>query len=222
MTGLSRVRFAMANSSHFAAVHTGSPSEHSSTLPRLSTSGNLIAGATTRLGVGFLLNPFSVLKARYESNMYAYPSLSNALASLVRAGPSELFRGVTASALRDAPYAGVFVVCYENIKQEISYLVPPSSGMNSAVVHGFSAATAGAVATLVTHPFDVVKTKVQVRQEERYQGLLRTVGTIWARRGVSGFFDGASLRLSRKVASSAIGWVVYEGLLILANPTSRT
>jgi len=41
-------------------------------------------------------------------------------------------------------------------------------------------------------------------------------------RGISGFFDGASLRLSRKVASSAIGWAVYEGLLILANPNGRT
>ena len=66
MTGLSRVRFAMANSPYFAAIRTASPSEHSSTLPRLSTTGNLIAGATTRVGVGFLLNPFSVLKARYE------------------------------------------------------------------------------------------------------------------------------------------------------------
>lgn len=55
-----------------------------------------------------------------QSNMYAYPSFSTALASLVRAGPSELFRGFTVSALRDAPYAGIFVVFYENIKQEIS------------------------------------------------------------------------------------------------------
>jgi solute carrier family 25, member 38 len=66
MTGLSRVRFAMANYPYFAVARTVSPSEHSSTLPRLSSAGNLIAGATTRVGVGILLNPFSVLKARYE------------------------------------------------------------------------------------------------------------------------------------------------------------
>ena len=52
--------------------------------------------------------------------MYAYSSLSSAIVSLFRAGPHELFRGFTASALRDAPYAGIFVGCYENIKQEIS------------------------------------------------------------------------------------------------------
>jgi hypothetical protein len=66
MTGLSRIRSVMANSPYFSAIRTTSPSEHSSTLPRLSTAGNLIAGATTRVGIGFLLNPFSVLKARYE------------------------------------------------------------------------------------------------------------------------------------------------------------
>jgi solute carrier family 25 protein 38 len=68
-----RVRFAMANSPYFAAVRAAAPSENSSTLPRLSTTGNLVAGATTRVGVGFLLNPFSVLKARYEVRFSKWP-----------------------------------------------------------------------------------------------------------------------------------------------------
>ena len=38
-------------------------------------------------------------------------------------------------------------------------------------------------------------------------------------RGVSGYFDGASLRLSRKVLSSAIGWAVYEGVLMFLRPS---
>lgn len=66
---------------------------------------------------------------------------------------------------------------------------------------------------MVTHPFDVIKTKVQVRKEKRYDGFVRTIGTIWKQRGIMGFFDGLSLRISRKVASSAIGWAVYEALL---------
>lgn len=76
MAGLTRIRFAMANSPYFSAVRAVSPSEHSSTLPRLSTTGNLIAGATTRVGVGFLLNPFSVLKTRYEVRFLKSPRQS--------------------------------------------------------------------------------------------------------------------------------------------------
>lgn len=34
---------------------------------------------------------------------------------------------------------------------------------------------------------------------------------------MAGFFDGVSLRVSRKVLSSAIGWAVYEGVLMLVH-----
>ena len=40
-------------------------------------------------------------------------------------------------------------------------------------------------------------------------------------RGVAGFFDGSTLRMSRKIFSSAIGWAVYEGVLIAFKPGER-
>ncbi|KAH8115791.1 mitochondrial carrier domain-containing protein [Phellopilus nigrolimitatus] len=227
MTSLSQVRAAMANTSYFilpSAISDGS-SKSGSVLPKLSSQGNLLAGAVTRVAVGFMLNPFSVLKARFESNIYntQYNSFPRAFASIVRAGPSELFKGFVPSAMRDAPYAGIFVAVYESIKRQTSNFTSSSSVLSSTGVHTLSAASAGAIATLATHPFDVIKTKVQVRQEDRYHGLRRTVHTIWEQRGISGFFDGASLRVSRKVFSSAIGWAVYEGLLmVLYNHNART
>jgi len=134
--------------------------------------------------------------------------------SIARAGPSELFRGVTASSLRDAPYAGLFLVFYEVIKNEAASVLPLSSPPVYASLHGGSAAAAGTIATLATHPFDVIKTRMQVRSEDKYHGLTRTALTVWKERGISGFFDGASLRLSRKIFSSAIGWAVYESVLV--------
>jgi len=56
----------MATSPLFAAVRKRDPESHSSVLPVLTNTGNLLAGATTRVAVGLVLNPFSVLKARYE------------------------------------------------------------------------------------------------------------------------------------------------------------
>ncbi|KAJ7283271.1 solute carrier family 25 member 38 [Mycena rebaudengoi] len=221
MTSLTQLRTVMATSPYFAQVRKPSDTaRNASVLPKLTSQGNLIAGATTRVAVGFILNPFSVLKARYESNMYAYTSLSGAFFSIARQGPSELFRGFLASSLRDAPYAGIFVVLYEGIKRQSSYFVHPTSDAQSTLMHTASAASAGAIATLTTHPFDVIKTKIQVRTEDRYHGLYRTVKTIWNQRGPSGFFDGASLRMSRKIFSSAIGWAVYEGVLMFIR-TSR-
>ena len=49
----------------------------------------------------------------------------------------------------------------------------------SAAVNSASAATAGALATLATQPFDVLKTKMQVRSETKYRGVLSTIRAVW-------------------------------------------
>lgn len=170
--------------------------------------------------------------------MYAYPSLFQALRGMERA---ELFRGFLASSLRDAPYAGLFVVFYESIKRDLP------SDWNSAVVHSSAAACAGALATLATHPFDVIKVhpcsssliypahshfvdedtssfggKIPRVCKDCFDNLAGKPYDIaqfqpfepLQQRGIRGYFAGTTLRLSRKVLSSAIAWAVYEGVLI--------
>lgn len=121
---------------------------------------------------------------------------------------------------------------------------------------------AGALATLSTHPFDVMKvsqrsvadprkavltcglpqTRMQVQSKDvQYRSLGRTVAGIFKvsfihhhpplhlselpvalqERGLVGFFDGVSIRIGRKVFSSAISWTVYETLLIFWRDRSR-
>ena len=70
MTGLNQARGFMAVSPLFAAVRKRDSERHSSVLPVLTSSGNLLAGASTRVAVGLVLNPFSVLKARYEVSTF--------------------------------------------------------------------------------------------------------------------------------------------------------
>jgi solute carrier family 25 protein 38 len=45
---------------------TANARSSSSTLPKLSSQGNIVAGAVARTSVGFVLNPITVLKSRYE------------------------------------------------------------------------------------------------------------------------------------------------------------
>jgi hypothetical protein len=58
-----------------------------------------------------------------QSELHTYRSLSSSLLSIARMGKSELLRGFVASSLRDAPYAGLFVVMYESIKRETSEFI---------------------------------------------------------------------------------------------------
>jgi solute carrier family 25 protein 38 len=73
LTGLNQARGFMAVSPLFAAVRKRDHGRNSSVLPVLTNSGNLLAGSTTRVAVGFVLNPFSVLKARYEVSTFFFP-----------------------------------------------------------------------------------------------------------------------------------------------------
>lgn len=69
MTSLTQMRTFLARSPYFAHIRRQSNAgsgENVSVLPSLTSQGNLLAGATTRVAVGFLLNPFSVIKARFE------------------------------------------------------------------------------------------------------------------------------------------------------------
>lgn len=128
----------------------------------------------------FSMQSMHLTRLPFKSNMFnnKYRSFPSALGSILRSGPSELFKGFVPSAIRDAPYAGIFVAAYESIKRrscKLSYcrrsilswrtsaeakITSSSSAptfLSSAGIHTFSAASAGAIATLVTHPFDVIK-----------------------------------------------------------------
>ncbi|KAG8734810.1 hypothetical protein FRC10_011404 [Ceratobasidium sp. 414] len=177
-------------------------SDKGSTLPKLSTRANLVSGACTRVAVGFLLNPLAILKARFESGAFAYTSIPHGFASLVQThGVRGLWQGFLLSVFRDAPYAGLFVASYEaaktygvviRIQLRAAEIMFDTSAPGTAVVaHSSAGMFAGAFATFATHPFDMVKES-----------------------GLLGFFSDTSLRMSRKVRSSAIGWTVYEAMLL--------
>jgi solute carrier family 25 protein 38 len=78
---------------------------------------NVGAGMLARAGAGFILMPISVIKVRFESNLYNYKTLAEASADIIkREGPRGFFSGFGATALRDAPYAGIQVGIYEGTK----------------------------------------------------------------------------------------------------------
>lgn len=118
-------------------------SSKASTLARLTVAGNLVSGAVARVSVGFLLSPFTVVKARFESSHFskdAYPSLPRALAQIYQfEGVKGLFRGFSATAMRDAPYAGIYLASYEKAKEGLGkWGSAGGRGSGSSVVIGFS------------------------------------------------------------------------------------
>ncbi|KAL8798143.1 MAG: hypothetical protein Q9200_007817 [Gallowayella weberi] len=72
--------------------------------------------------------PITVIKVRYESSLYTYTSLLSATSSILKQeGPKGFFAGFGATAIRDAPYAGLYVVFYEQSKRYLNSLKPAAA-----------------------------------------------------------------------------------------------
>jgi solute carrier family 25 protein 38 len=74
---------------------------------------------------------------------------------------------------------------------------------------------AGALATLITHPFDIIKTRLQTSPEianklTQSASILSTGREIVRIDGMGAFLDGLGLRCAGKAASSAIAWTIFE------------
>ena len=171
--------------------------------------------------------PMTVIKVRFESDLYAYRSLYSASRDIyARNGIRGFFSGFGATAVRDAPYAGLYVVFYENSKSKLSQMFsskPDSSRLredgtkamtsqSAASINFASAAFAAGLATTITNPFDAVKTRLQLLPA-KYGNTIRTIKIMLREDGLRSCFDGLGLRMARKAASSALAWTVYEELI---------
>jgi len=198
----------------------------SSRLPKLSNTANLLTGALARASAGFVMSPVTVLKVRYESSYYAYTSLYGAAKDvLARDGLKGFFAGFGATAVRDAPYAGLYVLFYEESKVRLGRLAGRSdtagmreggvkaSGTVAAPTINFASGVVAAVsATAVTNPFDAIKTRLQL-MPAKYGNMVQAARMMVHEGGWRSLFDGLMLRMGRKALSSALAWTVYEELI---------
>ncbi|KAF8474656.1 mitochondrial carrier domain-containing protein [Kalaharituber pfeilii] len=203
------------DSQHAATQRSVSRGQHSSTLVQLSPTANLLSGAFARASVGFVVMPITILKVRFESDLYKYRNLYSASASILRTeGIAGFFRGWGATAVRDAPNAGLYLFFYEAGKKNLSFLFTDTqhtalSGTTATWINMVSSAFAGAAATAVTNPFDTLKTRLQVLPGE-YTNMWTALRRILREEGARRLFDGLGLRMARKAVSSSLVWTGYE------------
>lgn len=195
-----------------------------SALPRLSNTANLVTGAIARVAAGFAMMPVTVIKVRYESDYYAYRSMLGAARGIVHTdGIRGLFSGFGATAARDGPYAGLYVLFYEQFKRNLADLlvatsddpVRPRPSPSSSSINFVSGALAAGLATAITNPFDAVKTRLQL-MPGRYGNMVRAARLMIREDGVRSLFSGLGLRMARKALSGALVWTVYEELILRA------
>jgi solute carrier family 25 citrate transporter 1 len=127
-----------------------------------------------------------------------------------------VFRGYWATNCVWLPWNSLYIAGYEQLKRSscAALRCAEPSQLPPWAVAGCSAAAAAAAA-VVTHPFDVVKTRLQVLSAQpggAALGALQLAAVQWRREGPASFFHGLTARLLNIAPGCALSWALYEHL----------
>ena len=113
-------------------------------------------------------------------------------------------KGLRPTLFRDIIFSFTYFTIWENLYKELK---PYGLYFDRT----FSIFIGSLAAAIITHPFDVIKTKVQTRYEDFSEfdsKILRSVKTIYNNEGLQGLFIGSQARISKIV----IGLMIYTNL----------
>jgi hypothetical protein len=127
-----------------------------------------------------------------------------------REGRKGFTRGFTAALLRDTPGLGMFFGVYNLVKNMFRREDGSISGFGQIVAGG----TSGIGSWIISYPFDVIKTRMQVSSE--YSGLWHCARDAYRMEGHRVFFRGMAPCLVGAFPINAIIFFIYE-LLIQAS-----
>uniref|UniRef100_A0A665TQW2 Mitochondrial glutathione transporter SLC25A39 n=1 Tax=Echeneis naucrates TaxID=173247 RepID=A0A665TQW2_ECHNA len=178
----------------------------------------LVAGGLARLGAVTVISPLELVRTKMQSRRLPYSELRACIRSAVaQDGVLSLWRGWAPTVLRDVPFSALYWFNYELVKAQLC----EQSGVTQAKFSiSFTAgAVSGAIAAILTLPFDVVKTRRQIQLGEMDTlgvSLKRTTSTwhimkeIWAELGYKGLFAGFMPRVIKVAPACAVMISTYE------------
>lgn len=114
---------------------------------------SMSSGALARIWAVTLVSPLELIRTKMQSQKMALSQVRDVLRLTVKSqGVLGLWRGYSATLLRDVPFSAIYWPCYELLR-------PQRYNFFETFLAG---AFAGSVASAVTLPMDVVKTRLQV------------------------------------------------------------
>lgn len=171
---------------------------------------SLMMGMTARSIAAILVLPITVIKTRYESGTFKYTGLASALALTYKTeGFRGLYSGLGPTLLRDVPFSGIYLMFYTKIK---SITQPHLFGEFEPMMNFCNGVMAGAFASFMTQPADVVKTNMQL-DPNLQRSTWKTVLFVYQGRGVLGFWRGIVPRTLRRTIMTALSWTVFEEIM---------
>jgi len=175
-----------------------------------ATSVSLASGGISRIITCATVAPVELVRTKMQSQKMAFFDVRKAVTKTVAAeGMLSLWKGFTATVLRDVPFSALYWPLYE-------YLRPSEFELQRTFLAG---AVSGTIASAVTLPFDVIKTRRQLELGEsivRNGEFVKTPSNMFVAReifesnGVRGFWTGLTPRIIKVAPACAIMISSYE------------
>eukprot|EP00208_Stichococcus_sp_RCC1054_P007262 CAMPEP_0206141942 /NCGR_PEP_ID=MMETSP1473-20131121/14842_1 /ASSEMBLY_ACC=CAM_ASM_001109 /TAXON_ID=1461547 /ORGANISM="Stichococcus sp, Strain RCC1054" /LENGTH=305 /DNA_ID=CAMNT_0053536713 /DNA_START=230 /DNA_END=1147 /DNA_ORIENTATION=+ len=213
--------FAPAQAAYFGGYEAGKVL----TAPLRRNGHTAAAGVATgvfqQLIAGALFTPIDIIKERLQvqtmmAEQHRYRSPWHAAVAIVRArGVGGMLRGYWIGNAVWLPWNAIMIPSYEKSKAvAASALGCDVAALPTWAVAGCSAG-ASSLAVCLTHPIDVIKTRLQVLSTT--EGGARVTAsyiarTIAAEQGAMGFAAGLTPRLLTIVPGNALVWLSYEAI----------
>ncbi|EFC47397.1 predicted protein, partial [Naegleria gruberi] len=193
----------------------------------------MLAGSSAEFMGSLVFVPSELIKCRFQTNSLSSAQYSQStLKTFYQVARSEgirgLFRGYSATMVRDIPYSMTQFLIYEVLKNSIlnrkmdqyrddlknSTLKDPQESLKSAQKLTFSESivvggTAGAMAASLSNPIDVIKTRLQTSTTFK-GGFVAMFRKIKQDDGWRGFFKGITPRVMWVTLSTGIMFSVFE------------
>ncbi|XP_043503599.1 mitochondrial 2-oxodicarboxylate carrier isoform X2 [Polistes fuscatus] len=169
------------------------------------------AGFFAGVTEGVLVNPFEVIKVKQQSNRVGRPStaiVTREIISKYGFGLNGLYRGLSATIMRNAVFNSFYFGFYHSVKNYIPVKKDPLLEFGTKVGLGF---VSGTVASCLNIPFDVAKSRIQGPQGNiQYKGTLNTICIIYKNEGFKALYKGLLPKVLRLGPGGAIMLVVYD------------
>lgn len=168
-----------------------------------------ISGIIARSFAVIITNPVELLRTRVQAGTDRLGSVYKEFRLTVKKeGIKSLGRGLGASLLRDAPFSAIYWSFIEFFKGRGRLMFPHRTYWQDLGISFVSGSASGIIAASLTHPFDVLKTLLQVSDSA---DIKRSAWRqVYKMQGLKGFWVGLIPRISKAAPACGIMISSYE------------
>ncbi|OIV91303.1 hypothetical protein TanjilG_01834 [Lupinus angustifolius] len=169
------------------------------------TSGFSVAVATT------ITHPLDVLKVRLQMQLVGEKGPLSGMGQLFLSvvkneGPKSLYLGLTPALTRSVIYGGLRLGLYEPCKHACDL----AFGSSNVLVKIASGMFAGAFATALTNPIEVLKVRLQMNRDTRRNGPIAELRRTVSEEGTKALWKGVGPAMARAAALTASQLATYD------------